>query len=194
MKNFWIGALLAAGFIFTCTAIYAGDPSGAVPTISSRDTEFVQIICDDSLMVQRIGDLANQHSQNPRVKQVGQNLALDYARTRQQFSDVAKTMGVPITPELSARASRTIEKLRGNSGTGFDKAALRELVKSEQAVLRVLQDEAASGDNPALKQLAASSLPRLQDDIYEVVTLESDLNMAASAATGTSRRGLASEP
>jgi predicted outer membrane protein len=76
----------------------------------------------------------------------------------------------------------------------FDKATLHELVKSEQAVLLKLQDESAQGDNPALKQLAASSLPLLQNDIYQVVIIESDLKTTASAATGTSGRGLASEP
>jgi putative membrane protein len=194
MKKIWTGVLLTAGFILTTTAIYAGDPAGTGATVSSRDTEFVQTICDDSLMVQRIGELANQRSQNPRVKQVCQNLALDYGKTRQQFSATAQTMGVPITPELSAHASRTIERLRSSSGTGFDKAALRELVRSEQAVTRKIQDESDQGDNPALKQLAVSSLPRLQDDIYQVVTLESDLKTTASAATGTSGQGLASEP
>jgi putative membrane protein len=194
MKNIWIGTLLAAGFILTSTAIYARDPAGAGITVSSRDAEFVETICGDSLMVQRIGELANQRSQNSRVKQAGKNLAMDYDKTRQEFSAVAQTLGLPITPELTPHASRAIERLRNNSGASFDRAALRELVTSEQAVLRKIEDESSRGNNPALKQLAASSLPRLQDDIYQVVTLESDLKTTASASTGASSRGLASEP
>jgi predicted outer membrane protein len=185
MKNIWTGALLAAGFMMTSTAIYAGGPAAAGATASSRDAEFLQTICDDSLMVQRIGELANQRSQDSRVKQVCQSLALDYGKAREQFSATAQTLGVPIAPAPSARASRTIEKLRSISGRGFDKAALRDLVKSAQAVTRKIQDESARGDNPALKQLASSILPQLQDDIYQVVTLESDLKTTASAATGT---------
>jgi putative membrane protein len=194
MKKICTGALLTAAFILISSTTYAGDPAAAGTTVSSRDTEFVQTICDNSLMVKRIGELANQRSQNMRISQIGQKLALDYDKTRLQFSAAAQTMGVPITTELSARALRTVEKLQSLPGMDFDKATLHELVKSEQFVLLKLQDESAYGDNPALKQLAASSLPPLQNDIYQVVILESDLRTTASAATGTSGKGLASEP
>ncbi|HUD84581.1 MAG TPA: DUF4142 domain-containing protein [Candidatus Saccharimonadales bacterium] len=194
MKKICTRALLAAAFIWITTTTYAGDPVEAGTTVSSRDTEFVQTICDNSLMVKRIGELANQRSQNTRVSQIGQKVALDYDKTRLQFSAAAQNMGVPITAELSARASRAVEKLQSLPRMDFDKATLHELVKSEQFVLLKLQDESAQGDNPALKQLAASSLPLLQNDIYQVVIIESDLKTTASAATGTSGRGLASEP
>ena len=65
----------------------------------------------------------------------------------------------------------------------LDKAALHELVKSEQVVLRAIQDESAQGEIPSLKQLADSKLPALQDDIYQAVLLQSELNMAATAFT-----------
>jgi len=194
MKKNWTGALVAASFILTTTALYAEGPAAAGATVSSRDTEFVRTVCDESFVVQRIGELANHQSENPRVKQIGQKLALDYGNARRQFSATAETVGVAITPEPPADGSRIIERLRSFSGTGFDKEALPELVKSEQAVLLKIQDESAHGRNPALKQLAASILPALQDDIYQVVTLESDLKITASAAAGTPGHGLASEP
>ena len=181
MKKNWTGALVAASFILTTTALYAEGPAAAGATVSSRDTEFVRTVCDESFVVQRIGELANHQSENPRVKQIGQKLALDYGNARRQFSATAETVGVAITPEPPADGSRIIERLRSFSATGFDKEALPELVKSEQAVLLKIQDESAHGRNPALKQLAASILPALQDDIYQVVTLESDLKITASA-------------
>jgi predicted outer membrane protein len=193
MKNIWTGALLTAGLILT-TSVYGADPPAPVGTVSARDTAFVQTICDDSLQVQRIGEMTHLLSQNTRVQEVGQKQAQDYAVTRQQFAATAQTMGVSITSELSGRAARAVERLQGLSGAGFDKAALHELVASEQAVLRKIQDESAQGDNPALKVLAASTLSHLQDDVYKVVILESDLNTATSAAAGAAGRGLASEP
>jgi predicted outer membrane protein len=194
MKTFLSGAVLAAGFIFASATVYAGPPARAGATANSPDITIVQTICDESVAVQRIGEMANQRSQNIRVKEVGQKLALDYGNTRLQFNATALAVGAPITPQLTVRASRAMEKLEGLSGMAFDKAALHELVKSQQAVLRKIQDESAQGDIPALKQLAALSLSPLQDDIYQVVTLESDLDMAATAATGASATGLAFEP
>jgi putative membrane protein len=182
MKIVWTGMLLAAGFILMPTAFYAG----AGPSASSRDAEFVQSICNDSLTVQRIAELAVRRSQNPQVKQICRTLTEDYAKAAQQFSDLAKSIGLPIAPELTSVAARAIEKLKSVPDARFDKAALGELIKRQQAVTRYIQTESARGDNPALKQLADSSLQKLQDDIYQVVTLESDLKAMASPATGAS--------
>jgi predicted outer membrane protein len=138
--------------------------------------------------------MANQRSQNTRVKQVVQVLARDYTKTKLQFLSTAQALGAPITPEISPRAARTIAKLESVPGMAFDKAALNELVTSEQAVLRKLQDESSQGNNIVLKEMAASSVSQLQDDIYQVVTLQSDLNMSASAAVGRTGRELVAKP
>ncbi|HUD45887.1 MAG TPA: DUF4142 domain-containing protein [Candidatus Baltobacteraceae bacterium] len=194
MKRIRTGALLAAGFMVASTAIHAGDLPAIGAPFSHRDGEFVQNLCDDSLMVQRIGELANQRSQNTRIKQVGLKIAEDYGKTKLQFAATAQSMGTPITAVFSPRASRTVERLQSiSSGMDFDRAALRELFKSQQSVLLKLEDESDSGNNPALKQLAASTLPQLQNDIYQVSILQSDASTADVAAIGTAGRELTSK-
>jgi predicted outer membrane protein len=132
-------------------------------------------------MVQRMAEMATERSENSRVKDVCHALAADYAKLRQQFSDAAQSLGLPVTSVLTSRAARAVSKLQNASKPDFDRAAMHELLKSEQDVLRKIQDEFNAGSNPALQQLAASSLSRLRDDDYRVVSVESDFQPAASA-------------
>jgi predicted outer membrane protein len=194
MKKILSEALLAAGFILATTVGLAQDAVAGGSPVNARDTEAVQSICNDSLLVQREAEMANQRSQNTRVKQVVQLLARDYGKTKLQFLSTSQALGAPIAPELTPRAARAIARLESVPGMAFDKAALIDLVTNEQVVLRKLQDESSQGNNTVLKEMAASSIPRLQDDIYQVVILQSDLNVAASAAIGMTRRDLASKP
>jgi predicted outer membrane protein len=194
MKKVFTTALLAIGFFGASFTVNAGTPVSAGTTVTSRDTVIVQAICDDSLAVQRIAEMANQRSQNIRVKEVCQKLALGYGNTRLQFCATSQALGQSLIPQLGVPANRAMEKLEGLSGLAFDKAAAHELVKSQQPVLRKLQDESAQSAAAPLKHLADSSLAPLQDDIYQTLVLEFDLNMAAIASNRAPRGELASKP
>lgn len=184
MKKILMRVFLTACLIVPSITIHAGGSE-----MSSKDRKFVRAAAEDSLTVERLGQMANQQSQNPGVKQLAQKLSRDYARADEQLRALGQTLAISTPKQLNRRASRKINKLEGLSGAEFDLVALRELVKAEQTYLLKVQDEAAKGINPDLKQFATTTLPPLQDDIYEVVRLQSDLNVTASTANGSANHG-----
>jgi predicted outer membrane protein len=179
MKQMWTGVLVVTGLVLASTSIKAQ----AVSPASSRDTALLRSICDETLMVQRMCEMAGERSENSRVKEVCHTVATDYAKTRHQFSDAAQSLGLPVTSVLTPRAARALDKLQNVSKPDFDRAVLHELVKSEQDVLRKVQDVYNGGANPALQQLAASSLSQLRDDDHQVVNVGSDFQPTASTAS-----------
>jgi putative membrane protein len=171
-----------SGFIAMCLlapafALHAGD----APT-SAQDRKFVQIATQESLAVQRLGQITTQESENPKVKKVAEKISRDYLQANQQLRDLAKNLNVKVPSDVGRRSWQQINNVQTSSGPEFDQVALQELVTSEQSYLRNIQDEAAKGENPELKQFASTTLPPLQDDIYQVVLLQSDLRTTASAS------------
>jgi putative membrane protein len=181
MRKAWIGALLTTCLVAPSFVVHAGDSD-----ISSQDRKFIRSASEDGLTVERMGQMAAQVSQNPGVKQLTQKLSRDYAQADQKLRAMGQKLDVAAPSELSSRSTREVGKLDGFSGGEFDQAALRELVKAEQIYLREMEDEASQGNNAELKQFATTTLPPLQDDIYQVVRLQSDLNVTASTSTGNS--------
>jgi putative membrane protein len=181
MKKAWIGALLTTCLVAPSFVVHAGDSD-----TSSQDRKFVRNASEAGLTVERMSQMTTQASQNPGVKQIAQKLSRDYAQADQKLREMGQKLDVAASSELNGRSTREVGKLDGFSGSDFDQAALRELVKAEQTYLREVEDEASMGSNAELKQFATTTLPPLQDDIFQVVRLQSDLNVTASTSTGNS--------
>lgn len=181
MKKAWIGALLTTCLVMPSFVVHADDSD-----TSSQDRKFIRTASEDGLTVERMSQMASQVSQNPGVKQVAGKLSRDYAQADQKLRAMGQKLDVTAASELNGHSTREVGKLDGFSGSEFDQAALRELVKAEQVFLREVEDEASQGNNAELKQFATTTLPPLQDDIFQVVKLQSDLNVTASTSTGNS--------
>ncbi|HEX3716790.1 MAG TPA: DUF4142 domain-containing protein [Verrucomicrobiae bacterium] len=181
MKKAWIGALLTTCLVAPSFVVHAGDSD-----TSSQDRKFVRNASEAGLTVERMSQMTTQASQNPGVKQIAQKLSRDYSQADQKLREMGQKLDVVTSSELNGRSTREVGKLDAFSGSDFDQAALRELVKAEQTYLREVEDEASMGSNAELKQFATTTLPPLQDDIFQVVRLQSDLNVTASTSTGNS--------
>jgi putative membrane protein len=170
------------GFLAMCLlapalTLHAGDSQ-----ISSQDRKFVQTATQDSLAVQRLGQITTQESANPNVKRVAEKISRDYLQANQQLRDMAKTLNIKTPSDVGPRSWQRINRVQASSGPEFDQVALQELITAQQSYTRKIQDEAAKGENAELKQFASTTLPPLQDDIYQVVLLQSDLRLTASAS------------
>jgi len=172
MSGFIAMCLLAPAF-----ALHAGDSQ-----ISSQDRKFVQTATQESLAVQRLGQITSTESGNPNVKKVAEKISRDYLQANQQLRDMAKSLNIKAPSDVGPRSWQQINRVQASSGPEFDQVALQELVTAQQSYLRKIQDEAATGENAELKQFASTTLPPLQDDIYQVVLLQSDLRVTASAS------------
>jgi putative membrane protein len=182
MKKIWMGGLLTLCLVAAPSfAVHAGDSD-----TSSQDRKFIRAASEAGMRVERMSQLANEETANPGVKQVTEKLSRDYIRADEKLRATSQSLDISAPSKLSSRSARELDRLEGISGAEFDQVALKELVRAEQAYLLNIQDEAAKGSNPELKQFASSILPPLQDDIYQVVLLQSDLNVTASTTTGNS--------
>jgi putative membrane protein len=99
---------------------------------------------------------------------------------------IGQNLSVKMPSKVNGRSAHELDRLEGISGAQFDQVALQELIKAQQSYLLKMQDEAAKGTNPELKQFASATLPPLQDDIYQVVLLQSEQNVTASTTGGNS--------
>ncbi|HEX4122107.1 MAG TPA: DUF4142 domain-containing protein [Verrucomicrobiae bacterium] len=192
MKKIWLGAFLTTCLMLPSVAVHAADSA-----TSSQDRKFLRDASQDAMAVEQMSQIASQETENPGVKQITEKVARDYTGASEKMRGLEKNLAVAAPAELDKHSAREIDKLEGLSGAEFDQAVLRELVKSQQACLLKIQQEAAIGSNAKVKEFASATLPPLQDDIYQVVLLQSDMNVTASTFNGNSAnagRPLAAQP
>lgn len=117
--------------------------------------------------------LAIQKSQNPNVRAFATMLIDHHTRTTNQSLAAARQGGVmPPPPELSPMQKDMIGQLHGAApGAAFDRLYLQQQVPAHQQALQINAGYAQGGDNPVLRQNAASAVPIIQSHLEQAAQL-----------------------
>lgn len=110
------------------------------------------------------GRLAAERGSTEQIRSFGRMLVTDHTNVRQQGRDLARRLGVTPTPpadDASAKAHRdAMAKLRGLSGTAFDRAFLEHEIAFHKAVIEAVQMTLLPAiDNDDLKALVEKVAP-----------------------------------
>lgn len=116
--------------------------------------------------------MAVQKSQNPQVRAFATMLIDHHTQMTNQTLIAAKTGGVmPPPPELSPMQKSMIGQLHTATGVAFDRLYVQQQVPAHQMALQINQGYSRSGDNPALRQNAASAVPIVQAHLAQAQQL-----------------------
>jgi putative membrane protein len=110
------------------------------------------------------GQMAQQMSQNPQVRNVGNLLAADHIRSTQMLSAAAEYVGLtPPPPGLLPEQQAMLRQLQAaGSGPTFDMVFKNMQIAAHRSALQLHQNYAAHGDVPALRNVASQIVPVVQ--------------------------------
>ncbi len=158
-----------------------GMPStGAAPTGQDfGDQAFVSKALEGGMAEVQLGQLAEQKSQSPDVKQFAQKMVSDHSQMGDKwFKPVAKQMGVSEPKGPSKKDKKLIEKLQGLSGDQFDTEYIQAMVKDHKQDLKDFQSEAQSSQNPSVKQIAQQGTTVIQQHLQIIEQIAEKHNVS----------------
>nr|WP_294170656.1 DUF4142 domain-containing protein [uncultured Sphingomonas sp.] len=133
--------------------------------------------------------LALQASQNPTVQSFARLLIAHHQATSANLLQAAQSAGLtPPPPALLPPEQQLLDQLRAaGTGPAFDQAFKTTQTTSHQMALQLHQNYANGGDVPALRQVAATAVPIVQQHLTQAQTLNVDMMQQPGAAgtTGT---------
>ena len=147
------------------------------------DKKFVQDAALGGLTEVELGKLAAEKGSTDTVKQFGQKLVDDHTKANDELKNVAGAQSINIPDALDSKHKARINKLSKLSGPAFDRAFAKDQVKDHEQDIRDFQQEAQNGNNPAVKDFAAKTLPTLKEHL----SMAKDLNNAKTAANSADR-------
>jgi len=117
------------------------------------------------------GQLALQMSANPAVRNFANLLIADHARMSQALAAAATAAGLtPPAPALLPAQQATLDQLR-TTGPNFDAAFRGVQIGGHQQALQLMQNYAASGDVPVLRNAAQQAIPIIQSHLAQAQML-----------------------
>jgi putative membrane protein len=144
--------------------------AGTTAKVSAADRKFVEKAASGGMAEVQAAQLAQQKSQDPKVKDFAQQMITDHTAANQQLTTIAQQKGLTIPASLDAKDQKEIDKLQSLSGTKFDRVYMKSQARDHEAMLKLLQREASSGKDPDLKSFADQTAPTVQKHIDMIKT------------------------
>ena len=144
--------------------------SGAAVKLSAGDRRFVEKAASGGMAEVQAAQLAEQKSQDPKVKAFAQQMITDHTAANQQLTTIAQQKGLTVPASLDAKDQKEIDKLQSLSGPKFDRIYMKGQQRDHEAMLKLLQHEASSGKDADLKSFADQTVPTVQKHIELIKT------------------------
>src|SRR5271154_3917818 len=96
---------------------------------SPMDKMFVRKALQGGMAEVQLGQLTLQKSNNDRLKQFAQKMIDDHTKLGEQMKPVAQQLGVPEPNGVSKKDKATMAKLQALSGSAYDEAYIKDMVK-----------------------------------------------------------------
>lgn len=185
LRSGFSSVLLCAAFAFSpCVMAQSGSGSihiddGARKMMKSQDATFAMKAAQGGMAEVRLGQLALEKSTNPEVKSFGQKMVDDHSKANKELKAAAEKDGMTLPKTMSAKDEALYQKLSQLSGSSFDKAYMKAMVKDHEEDVKQFQNEANSGTNAGIKNFASTTLPTLQEHLQLAKSTEQKVNVSA---------------
>jgi putative membrane protein len=179
------GLLLATVLTFAWSgsvmAQKGSDPNntGAAAKTSSADMKFAKEAAMGGMLEVELGKTAVKNASSDKVKEFGQRMVTDHSKANEELKSIAAKDNITLPTELDAKHKAMVDKYSAMSGTAFDRAYMRDMVKDHQMDVADFQKEANSGSNYDLKNWAGKTLPTLQEHLR--IAKETDSSLSSTS-------------
>ncbi len=144
----------------------AGAAAGlAFGQVDTADTHFMDKAAQGGMAEVKLGQLAVDKGSSQAVKDFGQRMVTDHTKTNNQLQQIASKDGVTLPSNLDAKDQATYDHLSKLSGTEFDRAYMRDMVRDHQMDINEFRREGQTAKNPGVKSFAQQTLPTLQEHL-----------------------------
>lgn len=150
--------------------------------LSSGDYKFAVEASRGGMAEVSLGQLAAQKSTDPAVQQFAQRMVQDHTKANQQLAQILAQKGVTIPTETSSSEQREMDRLQKLSGTDFDKAYMKHMLKDHKTDVKEFQNAAQDTKDTDLKAFAANTLPVLQDHLKMAEDLDATVKSEKSSS------------
>lgn len=151
---------------------------------SMQDKAFVKKAAEGGLAEVRLGQLAQQKSNSPDVKEFAQKMVNDHTQLNEQMHPIAQQMGVSSPEELSSKDKKEMSKLENLSGQEFDHAYIRYMIKDHKKDLSEFKSEASRTQNAQLKEAAEHGAQVIQGHLQDIEQIARNHNVEAKGSEG----------
>ena len=146
----------------------AATQSSTSAKLSDNEKQLLQKIADANKAEIEMGQLAQSNGSSPKVKDLGQKLVDDHQQNNQQLQQIAQQKGVQLQDEERPPEQSTKSKFEQMKGAQFDKAFLQHEREDHAKLLKELQQQQETVQDPDVKGFLSQTIAAVQQHLDAV--------------------------
>ena len=156
-------AVLAA--MATLALVSCGVPSTPV---------FVEEAASSDLYEVAAGELVSEKGQSEAVKSFGRHMVEAHGKTTEELKGIVQSekLAVKLATEPNQKQQGMLSSLTEAKPEAFDQLYIEQQIKAHEEAADLFDKYAERGDNQALKQFAANTLPTIKRHLEEAKKLK----------------------
>ena len=143
------------------------------------DTSFIRTAAQANYDEVQLGKLAQEKASNESVKDFGQKMVTDHSKANADLQPIASKDNITIPNKMNAKDQALYDRLSKLSGSQFDRAYMRAMVKDHQSDVAEFRHESQTAKNADVKSYASKTLPVLQEHLRSAEDTNAKLGASA---------------
>ncbi len=131
----------------------------------ASDKKFVKDAAEGAMTEVELGKLAQEKGSSDAVKDFGKRMVEDHSKANEELKQAAVKASIDVPNTAPKKAQKAKDKLSKLSGTEFDRAYAKMMLKDHKSDVKDFDNEAKNGSAPEVKDFAAKTLPKLQEHL-----------------------------
>jgi len=171
MKKLISASLLSLSLLVS-TAAYAAMPESADKAAAAMNVDkasFVKLVNSSNAFEIESSKLAEQKAKDADVKDFAKQMVADHMMAGEELKKAAKLGDV--APKLSPKHAAMLELLKGASDRDFQPLYIDMQASAHMEAVTLFATYAKGGDDRAIKEFAAKTLPKLEMHKMHVMKL-----------------------
>jgi putative membrane protein len=157
-------ALLTVGLLVPCAK--------AETAVSMADTNFILAAAQGGMTEVKLGELAATNGMRDDVKEFGQMMVKDHTAINDDLKALAAQKGVTLPDSLDAKHQGMVDKMAALTGSEFDDAYIKGMIKAHQKDARAFKAESAATQDADIKSFLDKSIPVVEAHLQHVKALK----------------------
>lgn len=130
--------------------------------VESSDAQFATKAAVGGMAEVEFAKVALDKTSNAKIKDFANMMITDHGKANEELMAIAKMKNITLPGALDEDHLKKLNELNQKTGTDFDKAYVSAMVDGHKSTLKLMQDQASSGNDPDLKSFAGKTAPIVQ--------------------------------
>jgi putative membrane protein len=136
-----------------------------------NDETSIRTAAETSMSQVDLGKLAEQRSQNAEVKKFAQQMVEEHSKLTEQLRQLGSSEHINLPTSVARRDADTHRQLQKESGVGFDKNYMQQVVSELEKSVGEFKRGASATNKLALKEFYERNQPTLESELQQAKQL-----------------------